>query len=168
MWRAPAVAVSHRLGPARRTTIPLRAVAPISRGTPISVASPFFPFTERSISKSWKRRPGRRQWSCQVWRASAGKRGRLEPGLVCRAQILSCCATASLQSSPTSHQHRFGHGALFARRPPSTCRYGCYFKLCRLSMERFRFVRSALLRTRSRRRDGDSDDGTKWQLHCSA
>ena len=138
MWRAPAVAASHRLGPsARQTTIPLPAAAAITRGTPISVASPFFPFTERSISKSWKRWPGRQQWSCQAWRASAYKRGRLEPGLVCRAQILSSCATASLQSSRTSHQHRLGHGALFARFGPSSCRCGCCFRVYPLSTERY-------------------------------
>ena len=166
MWPAPAAAASRRLGPARRTTIPLRAAAAITRGTPMSVGSQFFPFPEKLISKSWKRWPGRRQWSCQVWRASACKRGQLEPGLVCRAQIRSCCATVSLQSSRTSHQHRLGQCALFARFGPSSCRYGCCFKLCRLSTERCTFVRSALLRIRNRRRD-DGVDGTKWQLHCS-
>ena len=166
VWRAPVAAASHRLGPARRTTIHLRAAAPISHGTPISVGSPFFPFPERSISKSWKRWPGRRQWSCQVWSASACKRGRLEPGLVCRAQIRSCCATVSLQSSRTSHQHRLGQRALSARFGPSPCRYGCCFKLCRLSTERCTFVRSALLSIRSRRRD-DGVDGIEWQPYCS-
>ncbi len=169
MWRARTAAANHRrhrLDPARRTTIPLPAAAAITHGTSMSVGWQFFPFPERSISKSWKRWPGRRRWSCQVWRASACKRGQLEPGLVCRAQILSCCATASLQSSPTSYQHQPGQGALFARFGPSSCRYGCCFKLCRFSTERCTFVRSALLRICSHKRD-DRADGTKWQLHCS-